>query len=97
MRLCEPYCGPRGRRVPSLPTKARPTKARPLNVCITSGQGSRTFSLSKPPIINNNLFLNGFPRNIAKMAGVEPRMSYSSMKGRLHDGLLRGLEVMGYE
>jgi hypothetical protein len=41
--------------------------------------------------------LNGFPRNIAKMAGVEPRMSYSSMKGRLHDGLLRGLEVMGYE
>lgn len=26
-----------------------------------------------------------------------PRMSYSSMKGRLHDGLLKGLEVMGYE
>lgn len=27
----------------------------------------------------------------------ETRMSYSSMKGRLHDGLLKGLEVMGYE
>ena len=26
-----------------------------------------------------------------------PAMSYSSMKGRLHDGLLKGLEVMGYE
>lgn len=24
-------------------------------------------------------------------------MSYSSMKGRLHDGLLKGLEAMGYE
>jgi hypothetical protein len=26
-----------------------------------------------------------------------PPMNYSSMKGRLHDGLLKGLEVMGYE
>lgn len=24
-------------------------------------------------------------------------MSYSNMKGRLHDGLLKGLEAMGYE
>jgi hypothetical protein len=32
---------------------------------------------------------------MAEISG--PPMSYSSMKGRLHDGLLKGLEVMGYE
>jgi hypothetical protein len=34
-------------------------------------------------------------RKMAHLSG--PPMSYSSMKGRLHDGLLKGLEVMGYE
>jgi hypothetical protein len=39
-----------------------------------------------------------FRKDYRKMAHLSgPPMSYSSMKGRLHDGLLKGLEVMGYE
>ena len=74
-----------------------PLKARPLDVCITSGQGSRTFSLSRP-LNNNNNSLSERILERKKMADISgPAMSYSSMKGRLHDGLLKGLEVMGYE
>lgn len=42
-----------------------PLKARPLDVCITSGQGSRTFSLSRP-LNNNNLLLNPFSKELSQ-------------------------------
>lgn len=59
--------------------------------------GIWNFSLSY--LLNNNsLFHNKPTKKSYIMADISgPPMSYSSMKGRLHDGLLKGLEVMGYE
>jgi hypothetical protein len=46
----------------------------------------------------NSLFHQKSSKQPYIMADITgPPMSYSSMKGRLHDGLLKGLEVMGYE
>jgi hypothetical protein len=65
--------------------------------CITPARGLELFCF---PVAKTT---TSFPtRNITKksynMADITgPPMNYSSMKGRLHDGLLKGLEVMGYE
>lgn len=62
-----------------------------------SAQGSGTF-LFRRRKNNNTLSHQEINRKSYIMADISGLpMSYSSMKGRLHDGLLKGLEVMGYE
>jgi len=96
--LCEPECGPRRRLAPFLPRQSAtlPNVIRTFASPVARGLG--LFLFRRPLNKTTTSLWNKYPKDTRKMAHITgPAMSYSSMKGRLHDGLLKGLEVMGYE
>lgn len=83
-----------GRRLPSLTTSAFVI----VNV-VKFIKGVWTFSVSlvlRTP--SNTLLFANIEKSYISMTDNSGTMtSFSSMKGRLHDGLLQGLAAMGYE